>query len=203
LKPIRNFAVVLVLILASSRLVRAQEVDAFFGLGSAHASSNGQQIDTFGDGTLYPTSGIGGAFTDLGANFFFNRQIGAGWTGAWKFNSTNYAGLQYHTSFHTFDAIVEPSAIRTRHFAPEIRAGIGFSGVHFDEPDPVSCSQVPGCPDSYFFVGHLAGAARFYFTNHIFLRPAIDVNYVHDLYPFGSHWVPRYSMSVGYSFGRE
>jgi hypothetical protein len=85
----------------SRQPVRAQEVDAFIGLGTAHVSSNGRQIDTFGDGTLQPTSGMGGVFTNFGANLFFNRQLGVGWTGAWKFSSADYAGLQYNASFQT------------------------------------------------------------------------------------------------------
>jgi hypothetical protein len=193
----------LVVVLFTSLMARAQEVDAFVGLGSAHASSNGQQINTFGDGNLYPTSGIGGTFTDFGANVFFGKQFGVGWNGAWKFTSTDYAGLQYRISLHTFDGIYEPAHLRTRHLAPEIRAGLGFANLEFDYNDPVNCAQVHGCPGSHYFLGHGAGAVRWYLTNHIFLRPAVDVNYVYHFYPFGSHWIPRYSMNIGYSFGRE
>jgi hypothetical protein len=203
LKSILHIAVPLLVGFSASTPVLAQEVDAYFGLGTVHASSNGQQIDTFGDGTLHPTPGIGGVVTNFGANFFFSRQVGVGWTGAWKFSSADYAGLQYNASFQTFDGIYQPAQIRTKRFAPELRAGLGWANVQFESPDQPSCDQVPGCPGAHFLVVHGAGAARLYVTDHVFLRPAVDVNFVHDFFPFGSHWVPRFSMSVGYSFGRE
>jgi len=188
---------------ATRQLVHAQEVDAFIGLGSSFASSNGQQIDTFGDGTLHATSSLSGVFTNFGVNVFFNRQVGVGWTGAWKWSAADYAGLQYHASFNIFDGIYQPARIRTKRFSPELRAGIGVAGVHFDYDDPQTCAQVPGCPGSHFFVAHMAVAARYYFTDHVFARPAVNVNYVHDYFPFGRDWVPGFSMSVGYSFGKE
>jgi len=204
LKPIIHVAALLFLgLFASRQLVLAQEVDGYVGLGTARAGSNGQQINTFGDGNLYATGSLGGTFTDWGFNVFFGKQVGVGWTGSWKWSSGDYAGLGYHANFQVFDGIYQPAPIRTKRFAPELRAGIGLTSVHFDYNDPVSCAQVPGCPDARFFLAHLAVAARFYVTDHVFLRPAVDVHYVHDFYPFGSNWVPRYSMSVGYSFGRE
>jgi hypothetical protein len=75
LKPILNAAV---LILLGSCVSNAQEVDAYAGLGTARASSNGQQIDTFGDNTLHATPAMGGTFLDFGINVFFNKQWGAG-----------------------------------------------------------------------------------------------------------------------------
>ena len=56
----------------------AQQVDAFLGLGTARVGSNGQSIDTFGDGTLYKAPAMGGVFTDFGFNLFLNRQVGIG-----------------------------------------------------------------------------------------------------------------------------
>jgi hypothetical protein len=48
LKSILNVAVLLFVGLSASRQpVRAQEVDVYIGLGTAHASSNGQQIDAY------------------------------------------------------------------------------------------------------------------------------------------------------------
>jgi hypothetical protein len=204
LKSIPHVAVLLVLgFSAFTQLAHAQEVDGYVGFGTARASSNGHQIDTFGDGNLYATGSLGGAFTDWGVNGFLGKQFGVGWTGSWKFSSGAYAGLGYHANFQVFDGIYQPAPLSTKRFAPELRAGIGFTSVKFDYNDPVSCSQVPGCPDARFFLAHLGGAVRFYITDHLFLRPAVDVHYVHNFYPFGSNWVPRYSMSLGYSFGRD
>jgi hypothetical protein len=181
----------------------AQEVDAYIGLGTAWDSSNGNQIDTFGDQTLHAAPWLAGVFPHFGVNVLFNKQFGVGWTAAWRWASADYAGLQYHSTFHTFDAVFRPVKISTSGFVPEFRAGIGLTTVHFDFDNPSTCDQVPGCPTSRRFLGHVGVAVRLYVSDHIFLRPAVDVQYVKTFFLFGSNWVPRCSMSLGYSFGRE
>jgi len=182
---------------------KAQQVDLYLGVGGAHARSNDRQIETFGDGTLYQTPSLGGVFTDFGVNVFLNKQVGVGWTAAWRWASGDYAGLPYHSTFHTFDAIYQPARLHTRKAAPELRAGIGMTSTHFEFDDDNVCAQVPGCPGTHHFLVHGAGAARLYVSEHIFVRPAVDIHYVHNFSVFGSKWVPRYSISLGYSFGRE
>jgi hypothetical protein len=200
LRPI--LITVLVLAAFSSPTVRAQQVDAFLGIGTARAGSSGQSINTFGDGTLYATPALGGVFENLGLNVFVSKQVGFGWTASWR-AAHDYAGLQYRPAFHTFDAIFQPAKLRTRRYVPEFRAGIGFASVHFDFDNQQSCDQVPGCPSSHFVLEHLGAATRLYVTNHVFLRPAVDVHHLNNFFLFGSNWVPRYSLSFGYSFGRE
>jgi hypothetical protein len=182
--------------------VEAQQVDLFLGAGSAHASSNGQSFDTFGDGTRYPATSLGGVFTDFGANVFFNDQVGLGWTVSFR-SAHDYAGLGYRPSFNTFDGIYQPTRLRTKRSWPEFRAGLVVAAVHFDFDDPASCDQVPGCPASHHFLVDMAAATRVYVTSHVFVRPAVEVHYVKNLFLFGSNWVPQYSVSVGYSFGKR
>lgn len=193
---------VLVLSAFSPSTVRAQQVDVFLGIGTARASSSGRSIDTFGDGTLYATPALSGVFEDFGLNVLVGKQLGFGWTASWR-AAHDYAGLPYRPAFHTFDAIFQPARLRTRRYAPEFRAGIGFASVHFDFDDQQSCGQVPGCPSSHFVLEHLGAATRLYVTKRLFLRPAVDVHHLNSFFLFGSNWVPRYSLSLGYSFGRE
>ena len=198
-----TFIIALLLAVAlSASTVLAQQVDAFLGAGSAYASSTGQSIDTFGDGTLYPTPSMGGVFTDFGLNVFLNSQVGVGWTASWR-PAHDYAGLQYRPSFNIFDAIYQPLKLRTKRSWPEFRAGIGIAAVHFDFDDQQSCDQVPGCPSSHHFLVNVGVATRLYVTGHVFVRPAVQVHYVNNFFLFGSKWVPQYSLSVGYSFGKE
>lgn len=185
------------------QLVHAQEVGAYLGFGSAYATSNGSQIDTFGDGTLYRSPHLTGLFMQLGANVFFNKQVGVGAEMSWRPSEGNYAGLLYRPSFYSFDAIFRPARATTKRFEPEFRAGIGGARVRFDFNDQGSCDQVPGCPDTTHFHVHLGGATRIYLKDHVFLRPAIDVHYVNNFFEFGSNWVPQFSVGFGYSFGRE
>ena len=66
-----------------------------------------------------------------------------------------------------------------------------------------ACHQLPGRPSAHHFVTHVAAAANLYRTGHFFLRPSLDVQHVSDFYRFGSNWVPGYSLSFGYSVGKE
>ena len=186
----------------SASAIWAQQVDAYLGVSTARDGSAGQSIETFSDGTLYSTPSLGGVYTDFGATVFFSRQFGVGWDASWR-SDHDYAGLQFRPKFNSFDAVFQPARLRTERIVPEFRAGLGFASVNFDYDDPVSCSQVPGCPSSHHFLGDAGVAARLYVTHHIFVRPAVNVQYVKNFYLFGSNWVPRYSVSVGYSFGRE
>jgi hypothetical protein len=202
MRTILRLILIALVTLLSSLPARAQQVDAYLGIGTARAGSNGQSINTFGDGTLYPTPALGGVFEDFGLNVFVHRQIGFGWTASWR-AAHDYAGLQYRPAFHTFDAIFQPAKLRTKRSATEFRAGVGFASVHFDFDDQQSCDLVPGCPSSHHVLEHLGVATRLYVTSHVFLRPALDVQHLNNFFLFGSNWVPRYSLSVGYSFGRE
>jgi hypothetical protein len=48
----------------------------------------------------------------------------------------------------------------------------------------------------------VAVATRWYLTGHLFIRPAFDLHHVNNLAEFGSDWIPRYSVGIGYSIGR-
>ena len=189
-------------VLAVIPSLRAQEVAAYFGLGSAHDGSNGAQLSTFSDGNLYKTPSLGGLFGHIGATVLIDKQVGVGGEISWRPSQGDYAGIPYRPTFYTFDAIYRPLKGSTKKFSPELRAGIGGMRLHFFPDDDVSCSQVPGCPSSEHFQWHLAAAGRWYFADHLFLRPAFDLHFVNKLSEFGSNWVPEYSFGIGYSLGR-
>jgi hypothetical protein len=184
------------------QVICAQEVNAYLGFGSAHDSSSDLQINTFGDGTLYKTPTLGGLFMTFGATVFINKHVGVGAELSWKASQGDYAGLKYRPLFYSFDSIFRPARGSTKRFEPEFRAGLGGERVSYSFDDQQSCDQVPGCPASTHFQVHLASAARWYLTDHLFLRPALDVHYVNNYFEFGSNWVPRYSVGIGYDLGR-
>jgi len=203
-KSISNSALILVVWLSlSTQAARAQQVNLYVGFGSAHDSSSGQQINTFGDKTLYGTPEMGGLFTNFGVNVFITKQIGVGFERSWRTAQGDYAGLQYRPSFYHFDAIFQPAKLASKRFSPEFRAGIGGASLHFNFDDQDSCDRVPGCPSSRHFQTHLAAAARWYVTDHVFLRPALDIHHVNNFVQFGSNWAPQFSIGVGYGFGKE
>jgi hypothetical protein len=178
-------------------------VAAYLGFGTAHATSSSSQIETFGGGVLYRTPNLGGLFAGVGGSVFFNRHLGVGAEVFGKPSNSDYAGIEYRASFYNFDAIYRPGKPATNRFVPELRAGIGGAHVTYEFDDQQACDNVPGCPSSRHFQAHMGVAARAYLNGHVFFRPAVDVHFVNGLSDFGSHWVPRYTVSIGFSLGRE
>ena len=185
----------------------AQGVNVYFGVGTAIDSSSNQQIDTFGTGSPFTTPKLGGAFPDIGASVMFTKHFGVGADVSWRASHGAYAGLLYRPVFYNFDGIWQP--VSTKRFVPEIRAGLGgmHMGFSFNQ---TNCDPFGGCQtsnesveSSSHFQGHFAAAARFYVTDHVFVRPAVDTHVVSNLFQFGSNFVPEYSLGIGYSFGRE
>jgi len=181
----------------------AQEVAAYLGFGGSHDGSAGIQIDTYGDGNLYKTPGLGGVFGHLGGSAFFTKHLGVGADLAWQASQASYAGIPYRPMLYSFDAIFRLSMVQRLRLVPEFHTGIGGATLRFNPVDDASCAQVPGCPSSHKFQEHLAAAPRWYFTGHFFLRPAFDLYHVHNLSEFGSNWAPQYSVGIGYSVGRK
>ncbi len=202
LRPTLQAVLIVLAISSPLHLARAQEVAGYLGLGGAHDSSNGAQINTFGDGILHKTPGLGGVFTQFGASVFITKHLGVGGEIFWRSLQGDYAGIQYRPTFYNFDAIFRPARDKTKRFGLEFRAGIGGAHLNFFPVDQPSCAQVPECPSSNHFQGRLGAAARWYFTDHFFLRPALDLHIVNNLSEFGSNFVPQYSLAVGFSLGK-
>jgi outer membrane protein W len=180
-------------------------VDAFFGVGTAQASSSNQLIDTFGDGNLYGTPKLTGTFGKVGADIMFTNHFGVGGEADFRFSQGPYAGLNYRASFYDAYGIWEP--IRNKRVVPQIEAGIGAAKLSFYYPSSY-CDQFAGCSSSNTYIegsdhfqAHFGLGVDLYATEHVFLRPQVDVHYVNNFFQFGTDWVPQYSVSVGYRFG--
>lgn len=183
---------------------RAQLVDIYLGVGSAHDGSTRQQIDTLGDGVLQPTTSLGGVFGDFGLGAMFSKQFGAAFDIGWRFKQGTYAGVLYRPLFYSFDGVFQPRRLTTKRFVPELRAGIGGAALHFASDQlPQACVNGPTCQNSDHFQVHFALAGRIYLTDHLFVRPAIDGHWVHQFTEFAADFPIQYSVGIGYSLGRE
>lgn len=97
---------------------------AYFGLGTAFDSSNGQLIDTFSNGTLYNTPKITGLFGDTGASVMFNQHWGVGGEFSWRLAQGDYAGLAYRPELYDFNAIWQPAGRTFKRLVPEFQLGL-------------------------------------------------------------------------------
>jgi Outer membrane protein beta-barrel domain len=183
--------------------------DVFFGVGTASASSNGQSIDTFGDGTLYGTPRLGGAFGKVGADLMITPHFGISGETDFRFSQGSYAGLTYRPLLYDFNGVWLPTGNRLKRVVPELQAGLGGVNMKFYYPSSY-CDAFAGCSSSNQYIEssnhfqvHLEAGVRFYVTNHLFVRPQVDAHWVNNFFQFGSHWVPEYGASIGWTFHRE
>jgi hypothetical protein len=181
------------------------QLNAYFGLGTAMNSSSNQQIDTFGTGSPYTTPRMGGLFGDVGASWMLTKKYGVGGDFSWRTTQGAYTGLNYRPLFYNFDGIYQPG--QTKRLVPELRAGLGGVSVRYSL-NQQTCDAFTGCTTSNQFLEssshfqlHMAAAARYYVTDHVFVRPAVEAHWVNNFFQFGSNWVPEYTIGVGYSFG--
>jgi len=143
----------------------AQDADVFFGVGTARASSTNQQVDTFGNGTLYPTPEMKGTFGTFGANYMVRPHLGMGAEYSLKFTQSPYAGLKYRPYFYDFNAVYIPTR-KSNRIVPELQAGLGGAKLNFYYNSQF-CSVFAGCKTSNTFLEssnhfqlHMGGGIR-------------------------------------------
>ena len=206
--PIRRSIPLLFLLLFAVTFAYAQSgAEVHIGFGSARAKSIGAPVDLFGDGTLYNTPALGGLFMNLGGSAMLTSHFGFGGELSIHPAKADYAGgLTYRPLFYDFNGIYQPVGISSK-VVPELQAGIGGMNLKFYY-DQSTCNQIAGCSSyssllasSNHFQVHFGGGLRFFVTDHVFIRPQVDVHWVHNLFQFGTNWVPQYGASVGYEFG--
>ena len=203
----KAYAVLLlfVLLFGGVKFANAQSGDVYFGLGTAMDKSSGQTINTFGTGN-YTTPEMTGLFGSFGADYMFRPTLGAGFNYSTRFSQGSFAGLNYRPKFYDFNAIWMPIS-NSKTVAPEFQAGIGGASLSFYLPaeciSGLACSSSTFFTSSNHFQAHLGAGLRFYVKGGIFIRPQVDVHYVNNFYQFNSNWVPEYSVTFGYTFGRH
>jgi hypothetical protein len=209
---IRGLLIMFVLLFVTGRPAHAQGLNAYFGMGSATDTPSPIPL-TLG-GTSFFRQGMGGLFGLLGSDFMVTSHLGFGGEYVFRFAQSDYAvgtGLKDRPSFYDFNAILQPWT-ESKRFVPVFQAGLGGARVNY-YLNQQTCSVLSGCSSfstlvdrSNHFQFHFSGGVRWYLRESIFLRPQIDVRWVHNFNnanapTFGRNWVPQYAVSVGYSFG--
>ena len=206
MKMIRRYLPLLCLPFLSVPFAYAQAaVDFNFGVGTAHSKSSNELIDTFGDGQLFRTPSLKGAFLGFGGAVMLREKLGLGMEYTFQPNKPDYAGLQARTAFWDFHGIYQP--ISTSRVALQLKGGVGGANVRFYYTQS-GCSGFTGCSSASQFLDssnhfQLRGGAgiKVYLTDHVFIRPQVDLRYVPNFFQFGSNFVPGGSVWIGYSIG--
>jgi hypothetical protein len=206
-----------VLLLGSATLVRAQGVSPYFGLGSATNGAGtsarcpaGYLFDSF-TGLCEPGPIIGGLFGVFGADFMFKPHLGINGEYAFRFAQADYlpaAGLKFRPGFYDVNAVWEPGP--GKRIAPFLEGGIGSARVALYITQQCTITGI-NCTATYpagfngnHFQVHAGLGLKLYIQRSLFIKPQVDFHYViHLTDQFGSDWVPQYTASVGYTFGKR
>jgi hypothetical protein len=179
------------------RAAHAQQVDAAFGFGTL-TSSAGETTN----GVFYPPM-RGGGYPSFSGDVLLLHHMGIEGDISWRASQNLYGAYQpYRPIFYTFNAIWAPKL--AKHVSAELLAGIGGEDIRFYTPY-YTCGYVTGCTNylsSNHFLGDFGGGIRAYFWHGAFVRPEVRLYLINNNNEFSSGVATRYSISLGYSFGR-
>lgn len=155
---------------------------------------------------------MGGTFGVFGADFMINPHLGVNGEYAFRFAQANYlptAGVNARPAFYDFNAIYEPISVSKR-VVPVLEGGIGGAklSLYFTQQSCVTtgiCTNQSGFlfSNNHFQV-HGAFGLKIYVTSNVFIKPQFDAHWVHNLtQDYGRDFVPRYTISIGYTLGEH
>jgi hypothetical protein len=214
---IRAIPVLILFLLAGVHRASAQGVSVYFGAGTATdgaATTPGCAPKFILDpvtSTCEPGPVIDGTFGVFGADFMITPHLGVNGEYSFRFAQADYlpaAGLNARPAFYDFNAVYEPLTAVGR-VVPVLEGGIGGSklSLYFNQANCItsicsSSSQVVAT--SNHFQLHAAVGVKLYVRSDLFIKPQIDFHWAHNLsQQYASDFVPQYTISVGYTFGRH
>jgi hypothetical protein len=208
MRKIGRFSTLLALPLLCIPFASAQsQLDVNVGFGTKTATSSDQVFDTFGDGRLFRTPSLTSFFMGVGGKIMLNNRFGVGAEAMFQPHRPDYAGLKVRNTFYDVHGIYQPISVKRA--ALQLKAGIGGTNSRFYFSD-TGCSGFTGCSSYTQFAGssnhfQVVGGVGvpLYITEHIFLRPEIDVHYVPNFFQYGTNFVPAATVWAGYTFGER
>ena len=215
---IRMIPLLALLLLAGVKQTSAQGVSPYFGLGSAINSEGtspgcpAQQILDGVTGNCEPSNSMGGVFGVFGADFMIKPHFGINGEYSFRFAQASYlpiGGLNARPGFYDFNAVYEPISGDKR-IVPVPEGGIGGARVslYFNQQ---SCATPSVCSNfsqvvatANHFQVHGAFGVKFYVKSDMFIKPQVDIHWADNLnQQYGRNIVPEFTMSIGYTFGRQ
>lgn len=213
---IGTILLLLTLLLGNLNDVHGQGVSPYFGLGtgtnSAATSTGCPPGHLFDDinAACEPAPTIGGLFGIFGVDFMILPHLGVNGEYAFRFAQANYlplAGLKFRPAFYDFNVVWEPFSLDR--IVPVVEGGFGDARIALYQTQTVSVTGITstttsGAGAANHFQEHFAVGLKLYITSALFIKPQFDFHYVpHLTDQFGREWVPQYTVSVGYTFGRR
>jgi hypothetical protein len=115
--------------------------------------------------------------------------------------------LQSRVTFYDINAILQPVA--TKRASLKLEGGIGAANIKFYDSSSSSSGLLGNQKYTQYFASanhfqmHAGVGVQLYLKEHVFIRPQVDLHYVHNLEQFGRNAVLRYSVWLGYTLGGQ
>jgi hypothetical protein len=214
---LRTLPLFFLLLVAGVHPASAQQVGVYFGMGSATngaTTSAGCSPKFLFDnvtGACEPAPTMGGIFGVIGGDVMIWHHLGVNVEDSFRFAQAPFlplAGLNVRPSFYDFNAIYQPGTAESR-IVPVVEGGIGGAklSVYINQQTcattTICLNQSQFLTSSNHFQVHGAVGVKFYVKSNMFIKPQVDFHYAPNLnQEYASNFVPQYTVSVGYSFGR-
>ena len=126
---------------------------------------------------------------------------------SFRFTQATYlplGGLNIRPVFYDFNAVYQPTA-GDKHVVPVLEGGIGGAKMSFYFTQQSSIfSQSQFFVSSNHFQVHGGVGVKLYVKSDLFIKPQFDIHYVPNLTDqYGRNTVPEFTISIGYTFGRQ
>lgn len=198
------FLVSLMLFCAAS-VPAETRLDGYFGMGTATVGSTHDVIDFFDSGVGRSTPSMDGVFGTFGIGLMLKGNFGFGGQASFRFRQGDFAGLGYRPVFYDFNGIWTPEL--GNRVMTEFQAGLGAVNMRFYDPTTQYYDYNTGQYTNFLgstnhFQLHAAAGLRFFISDRLFIRPAVDYHWVKGFTWFKSSSVPSYSLSIGFTSGR-
>jgi hypothetical protein len=203
--------------------------DLNIGFGAIHDSANSTQVDqdlnacTTANGYVpvtpcVSTPALSGFMMGFGGDVMLKPKFGFGIEAAFQPGKETYVNLnasaaslgvntlavQSRMTLYDFNGIYQPYS--SKRAAIKIQGGIGGANLKFYEAAS-SSSALGGANQSQYLQSanhlnvHGAVSVDIFLTDHVYLRPQVDIHYVPNLTQFGSSMVITGMAWIGYSWG--
>ena len=203
------------------------QFDLNIGFGAVYDKANTTQVDQSlntctGASDLYPpcvsTPSLSGFMLGFGGDLMLKKKFGVGAEVAVQMPKETYVnlnasaaaqglnslGYQSRMTLFDFNGIYQP--ISTKKVQLKLQGGFGGANLKFYESG--SSSSVLGSQNVSQYVQsanhfnlHGGVGVDIFVTDHVYIRPQVDIHYVPNLTQFGSNVVITGMAWIGYSWG--
>lgn len=187
-------------------------LDVNLGFGTVRDKASGTGIDsttgatcTTGTGCVQ-TPALSGFFMGFGGTIMLSKHLGFSGEASLQPKKQDYSVLQSRQIFYDVNGVFAP--VNQKKVMVRLEGGVGGATTSFSITQS-SCVGTAVCQtqsqaygSAKHFQIHAGAGVQVYVTEHVFIRPQIDLHYVPNFTnQFGSSMAPSAMVWIGYSLG--